>query len=345
MCSIECPAGVDISKIIIEARAQLAQQTGFTAAELALSHNRRLSVLAGTFAPVSNWVLSFPLVRWMMEKTIGLDRTRKFPHFDRGSFFRKAQYRIKEPLLSKASIDKVVYFVDSYANWNDHALGFAVLDVLKKLNVDVVVPKQRPAPLPAYVYGNLRTARRDIEYNLAQITPFVRRGCKVICSEPSAALCLKDEMRLLNDTEEARLVSENTFELMDYLKTLVLQQENRLFDGQQTLQSLYAGKRFGYHAPCHLKALRLAGHSIELLRHCGLDISDINGGCCGLAGTAGMQKKHHELCDAIGVLLIARINECNPDIIVTECAACKMQIEHLTGKTVIHPVKLLAMAV
>jgi glycerol-3-phosphate dehydrogenase subunit C len=57
-----------------------------------------------------------------------------------------------------------------------------------------------------------------------------------------------------------------------------------------------------------------------------------------------MQKKHHNLSEAIGSLLFEKIAELEPDIILTECAACKMQIEHLTGKPVIHPIKLLAQA-
>lgn len=337
MCSIECPAGVDISKIIIEGRAQLAKRTGFTAAEIALSHNRWLSLLASTFTPISNWVMSLAVTRWTLEKMIGLDRTRRFPHFDRGSFAKKAQRLLNRQPKPDNPTDRVVYFVDSYANWNDHALGFAVLDVLRKLDVKVVVPNQRPVPLPAYVYGNFKTARKDIEYNLDQLMPFVRQGYKVVCSEPSAALCLKDEMRLLVDTDDAQQVSANTFELMDYLKTLMTAKS-----GAVSLGEHYAGKRLAYHAPCHLKSLRLAGISIELLNTFGLEIIDINGGCCGLAGTAGMQKKHHDLSNAIGLSLAAKIAELDLDIVLTECAACKMQIEHLTGKPVLHPVKLLA---
>jgi hypothetical protein len=33
-----------------------------------------------------------------------------------------------------------------------------------------------------------------------------------------------------------------------------------------------------------------------------------------------------------------------PDMILTKCAARKMQIEHLTSKTVLHPITLLAQA-
>ncbi|MDH4202408.1 MAG: FAD-binding protein [Phycisphaerae bacterium] len=340
MCSIECPAGVDISKIIIEARTQLARQTGFTAAELAMSHNRWLSVLASTFAPVSNWILSHPATRWILEKAIGLDRTRRFPRFERGCFIKKAQRYLNQQSKPNSPEDRVVYFVDSYANWNDHALGFAVLEVLQKLNIEVVVPKQRPVPLPAYAYGNLKTARKDIEYNLKQIAPYVQQGYKVVCSEPSAALCLKDEMRLISDSEHARLVAKNTFELMDFLKPLV---ENK-FD-TISVPEKFAGRKMAYHAPCHLKALCLSGASMELLNGFGLSITDINGGCCGLAGTAGMQKKHHDLSGAMGSLLADRILELDPDIILTECAACKMQIEHLTDRPVLHPIKLLAQAI
>ncbi|MHC4553393.1 MAG: anaerobic glycerol-3-phosphate dehydrogenase subunit C, partial [Planctomycetota bacterium] len=341
MCSIECPAGVDISKLIIEARTKLAHSTGFTMAELALSHNRWLSVLASSFAPLSNWIMGLPITRWFLQKLIGLDKTRRFPVFQRGSFIKKAQKQLldAEPIADPK--DRLVYFVDSYANWNDHDLGFATLDVLRKLGIEVVVPKQRPAPLPAYVYGNIKTAIADMQYNLDQIEPYVRKGYKVICSEPSAALCLTDEMRLLIDSDQARIVADNTYELIEYLNTSLSQNE-----AIRSKSTSYKGQTLTYHAPCHLKALRAAGISMDLLKKwANLEVTDINGGCCGLAGTAGMQKKHHDLSGAIGKQLAGAIETLNPDIIVTECAACKMQIEHLTGQTVIHPIKILRDAI
>jgi FAD/FMN-containing dehydrogenase/Fe-S oxidoreductase len=215
MCSIECPAGVDVSKLVIEARAQLARQTGFTVTELALSHNRWLSTLGSCFAPVSNIVMSLPLTRWVFEKTLGLDRSRRFPAFQRGSFIKQAQrYLASVPSITRP-LDRVVYFVDSFVNWNDHELGYAVLQVLDHLGVEAVIPDQRPAPLPAYIYGHLKAARKDMAYNLKQIEPYVQKGYKVVCSEPSAALCLKEESRLMMDSPAASRVSENTFELMD----------------------------------------------------------------------------------------------------------------------------------
>ncbi|MBL7215957.1 MAG: FAD-binding protein [Phycisphaerae bacterium] len=352
MCSIECPAGVDVSKLVIEARTKLARYSGFTAAEFALAYNRWLSFFGSLFVPLSNWVLSLGITRWVLQKLIGLDRHRPFPKFDHGSFLRKANRYLRQHSPVKRPVDKVVYFVDSFANFNDHELGFAVLKVLRKRRVEVVVPKQRPVPLPAFVYGNIKAARRDMEYNLKQIAPFVKKGYKMVCSEPSAALCLKDELRLIIDSDDARLVSQNTFELMDYLSTQTDPKGRNLIAGGETtgrkaLVSEKAPKgrhicKYGYHAPCHLKALRSSDASMDLLKQAGFTIVDIDGGCCGLAGTAGMQKKNRQLAEAIGGRLSGAIADSGADIIVTECAACAMQIQHLTHKQVIHPIKLLA---
>ncbi|MEJ5260781.1 MAG: FAD-linked oxidase C-terminal domain-containing protein [Anaerohalosphaeraceae bacterium] len=336
MCSVQCPAGVDVSKLVIEARAQLARKLGFSAAQTVLSRNRLVSSLAAAFAPLSNWILQIPLSRLLMEKTLGLDRHRAFPKFERGSFIRKAQ-RFRRPAVSAAFTEKAAYFVDSFANWNDHSLGFAVVGVLEKLGVQVEVPLQRPAPLPAYVYGNLRTARRDLEYNLKQFVPLVQKGYEVVCSEPSAALCLKEEMKYLIQTQESSLLADQTWELMGYIRRIL---EHRGW-GLIPLSDACRTVRYAYHAPCHLQALRQPSDTVDLLDRLGLKVVNLNGGCCGLAGTAGMQSQKAKLSEAIGESLKKKIEQVNPDIVLTECAACAMQIEHLTGRKTLHPIKLL----
>jgi FAD/FMN-containing dehydrogenase/Fe-S oxidoreductase len=332
MCSVECPAGVDTSKLIIEARAKLAKYSGFSITEFALSNNRWLSILASTFAPLSNWIMQLGLTRLLLEKTMGFDRGRMFPAFERGSFIKKAHHYLQQTGPVTNPVDKAVYFADSYARYNDHNLGMATIKVLRHFGVEVAVPDQRPAPLPAYVYGNLIRARKDMKYNLQMLLPYVQKGYKVVCSEPSAAMFLKDELPLLINSDSARSISAAAVELMEYLNQFEI----------STWKSQIHNGSFFYHAPCHLKSLNGAKNTLELFAKLNVQIQDLNGGCCGLAGTTGMQKKNRDLCDAIGQPLKDIIEKTSPDTILTECAACKMQIEHLTGKTVIHPVTLLA---
>lgn len=341
MCSVQCPSGVDISRLIVEARAEYARRKGFTVAEFVLSRNRYVSILGSLFAPLSNLVMSIPWFRVLLEKLISIDRRRELPKFQQGSFLAKGRkFLAKAPKL-EAPVDKVAYFIDSFANYNDHELGFAVIKFLRHCNVDVILPRQIPVPLSAFNYGDLRTARRDMKYNVNILASAVRSGYKIICSEPSAALFLKEELKLLISGRNMDLVSGGIFELMDYLNTL--SKVGRLQPKPADLNASVVSDEFAYHSPCHLCALGVSGSSIELLsKLTDVKITDINSGCCGLAGTVGLQKKNYDLSVAIGKEMTEALNKMDSEFVLTECSACKMQIEHLTNKKVYHPIKILA---
>jgi Fe-S oxidoreductase len=146
---------------------------------------------------------------------------------------------------------------------------------------------------------------------------------------------LKEDLRFFVDSDNARLVSENVFEFFEYLKKLTN-------DRSITVAALKTDKKFVHHTPCHLLALGKKPTSVDVLKQlCGIEIEELNAGCCGIAGTFGMQKKNYDMSMKIGRPLAKKIEESNADIILTECSTCKMQIEHLTGKKVEHPIKIL----
>ena len=221
MLSVECPSGVDVSKLVAAARAAYVKRRRLRRSEFILSHNRYMSMLATSFRPVSNLVMGLAVTKWFLEKSAGLDKRRDLPEFAGRSFLKVGRKYLAscEPIAEP--VDKVAYFVDTYANYNDHELGFAVLEVLRQNDVDVILPKQRPAPLPAIVYGDVKTARRDLKYSVSHLAKAVRQGYKIVCSEPSAALCLQQELRHFVAGEDAKLVSGNTVELMSYLLGLL----------------------------------------------------------------------------------------------------------------------------
>jgi anaerobic glycerol-3-phosphate dehydrogenase C subunit len=335
-CSIECPSGVDVSKIMATARAEYSRRKGFRLTDWILGHNRYLSMLGSAFSPFSNFLMRLETTKLLLEKTIGLERRRQMPKFTFGSFLLTGSDYLETQKPSEMPIDKVAYFVDTYVNYNDHELGFAVIDVLRHNDIEVILPKQRPAPLPAIVYGDVKTAKKDLSYSTKFLAQAAREGYKIICSEPSAAMCLKQELRHYVEGKDAKVVSENTFELMEYL--LGLARQGRLEKAKHKPPLQYV-----YHTPCHLFVAGTYGASIEVLKTlCGIDVVDLNAGCCGLAGTFGMQRKNYELSEAIAKSLKEALAKSPAQCVLTECAACAMQIEHISGKRVIHPIKLLA---
>lgn len=339
-CLLQCPSGVDISTLMMTARAGYVKQRGLRRAERVLSQNRYLSMLGGMFWPFSNLMMQRPAFGLLLEKAAGLDKRRRIPGFKHGSFLRAGRKYLasSEPVENPA--DKVAYFVDTCANYNDHELGFAVLDVFRHNNIEVILPKQLPAPLPAMVYGDTNKAKKDLAYNVKHLAQAVREGYKIICSEPSAALCLRQELRHFVPGEDAKLVSDNTYELMNYL--LGLYNQGKLKNPQVNPGAEYADG-FVYHTPCHLLAVGDGTASIKLLQGlCGVKVTDLKAGCCGLAGTFGMQKKNYDLSSQISENLKVALEKSPTKNVLTECAACKMQIEHIIDCTVRHPIKIYA---
>ncbi len=352
-CLSECPSGVDVSKLMSTARAQYVKRRGLRRAESLLARNRYLSMLGSIFSPLSNLVMRLRVFKWLLENFTGLSRKRQMPSFERGSFLRAGRKYLASCKPIEQPIDKVAYFVDTYANYNDHELGFAAIDILRHNCLEVILPKQRPAPLPAIVYGDAKRAKKDLSYNVKHLAKAIRDGYKVVCSEPSAALCLRDELRHFVTGEDAKLVSENTFELMNYLyglhkagslKTPISSCVVRNVScAERNTQYAIRNTQYVYHLPCHLSAVGDKQASVKLLRElCGIDVVELKAGCCGLAGTFGMQKKNYELSSQIAARLKDALEKSPTKNVLTECAACKMQIEHISDCIVKHPIKVMA---
>jgi FAD/FMN-containing dehydrogenase/Fe-S oxidoreductase len=336
MCERQCPSGTNVSMLMTAARAEYVRRKGLRRTEFVLSRNRYLSRMGSLFAPLSNVAMGLSISRWLLQKATGIDRRRSMPRFSRGTFLKAgARYLAARGAVAKP-VDKVAYFVDTYANFNDHELGFAVLDVLRHNDVEVCLPAQRPSPVPAIVYGDVRLAKRDLAYSVKHLAKAVRDGCKVVCSEPSAALCLREELRHYLGGEDAALVSRNTVELMNYLADLCRQ-------GKLKPPTTSLADKFAYHMPCHLSAVGDDTVTLRLLQeHFQIDVTDLQGGCCGLSGTFGMQQKNYELATRISESLKTALRRAPTHNVLTECAACKMQIEHIAPTSTVHPIKLIA---
>jgi FAD/FMN-containing dehydrogenase/Fe-S oxidoreductase len=338
MCQLDCPAGVKVAKLMLELKARAVREAGLRQGERALAGGETMSRLGATFAPVANAMLRLPPARWAMEKLTGIDRRRPMPRFAFGSGARKLRRELRREGPVEEPVDRVVYFLDLFATWNDHELASAVAGVLRHNRVEVAVPPQKSAGMPRISYGDAERARETIRANLDALLPYARDGWKVICSEPSAAVCLRQEWPDVLGGAEAEEVAAATWELTDYLAAL--REAGRLREDFRPLNL-----RLAYHAPCHLKVLGSRRGGLELVRAIpGVEATGLDAGCCGLAGTFGFQRRHFDLSLAAGERMLNALRSADAPLGLTECSACKMQMEFAAGKPTLHPVKLLAAA-
>ncbi|HRX79286.1 MAG TPA: FAD-linked oxidase C-terminal domain-containing protein, partial [Pirellulaceae bacterium] len=192
-CRLECPASVDIPKLVLEAKAQYVATNGLPPTETLFTRLDKMCQVGSSFATLSNWAFGSPAMRWLMEKTVGIAQGRKLPRFAMRTFLREAQRR-RLTRQGRFEGRKVLYFVDVYANWFDVELANAFVSVMRHNGVAVFVhPRQVPSGMSAVSVGAVDTARRYAMRNIPLLAEAVRQGYQIVTTEPSATLCLKHE--------------------------------------------------------------------------------------------------------------------------------------------------------
>ena len=335
-CYVECPSHVDVGRLLQEHKARYRAANGAGITQWLLENSELLSKVQSWFAPISNLVLNFKIHRVFMEWVLGIDRRRPFPKMDSYLKFN----RNNRPIAVNESRAKVVLFHDLYARYNDSNLTALAIKILAKFNVQVESHPLASAAMPAMVYGNLDLARKTIAKSAGQLADYIRQGYKIISTEPTAVLALKKEWKEVLPTDDVQLISENSFEFFDFLVNLIKENDISLLFNE-------VSQSFSYHAPCHLKALQIGRPSLDILHQIpGVQINEIDRGCCGIAGTYGFKKgaDGYDQSMAIGAGLFEELRKDEHGLGLSECSTCRMQMEHGAEKTTIHPLQVLAEA-
>jgi FAD/FMN-containing dehydrogenase/Fe-S oxidoreductase len=339
MCRLECPANVDIPKLMAEAKGAYVATNGLRLHDWFVPKIDSLCRKASRFPRLTNWAIGNRAARWLLERTLGIAQGRKLPRFSRRPFLQSStQSRLARP--TRGAGEKALLFVDTFANYCDTQLPQALVAVLEHNGISAYVPdRQLEAGMPMISQGVLGPARRIAEKNVALLAEAVRQGYTIVSTEPSAVLALKREyLHLLGDDSDARLVSENVMEACHYLWRW--HQKGRL---QLDLKPL--DMTVGYHAPCHVKALEVGAPSVNLLGLIpGLRVRQIEKGCSGAAGLYGFKRRNYRTSLRIGLPLITELRTSGYQAGVTECSTCRIQMEQGTAMPTIHPVKLLALS-
>jgi FAD/FMN-containing dehydrogenase/Fe-S oxidoreductase len=338
LCKTECPAGVDVSGLMLEAKAAYVENHGLDPSDWIFSRLEFWARLGSRFPIVTNFLLSRRPVRRLLESLLGVSRRRVLPRVGRTPFVRRAARIGLDRRRSQVPGPRVAYFVDVYANYYDQELAEAVVAVLHEAQVNVHVPlRQRGSGMAALIVGDVEHAREQALANLRVLADAVRDGYTVVCSEPTAALMLRQEYVRLTEDLDAELVAANTMDLGQYL--LGLEERGQLPRAREPVHA-----KVGYHQPCHLRALNVGMPGFELLRRVlDLDVEFIDRGCSGMGATYGLARDRFWTSIRAGRGLMRRLREADIEIGATECGACRIQMEQGVTKRTLHPIKLLSL--
>jgi FAD/FMN-containing dehydrogenase/Fe-S oxidoreductase len=336
-CKSECPSNVDMAKLKAEFLQSYYQGRTRPLAHVLMAHIYRLNRWGSLSAPLVNWAQESRPLRWLLEKVGGIDSRRSLPPL-RSRHFRRWFAR-HVPAAGAGHNGRIVLLDDCFTTFNEPEIGWAAVGVLEQAGYAVELAGLTCCCRPMISKGFLREARQLIGSQLQGLARRLADGVPLLGLEPSCVLTLADEWPELVPSSESKQVAAAVDLADGWLANQV--NTNRC--------SIMFSPRYGkclLHGHCHQKALRGIADTAAALRLVpGLDVSVLDTGCCGMAGSFGFEKEHFDLSVAIANLSLLPALAAQPQAtVVAPGTSCRHQIKDLAGRRSLHPLEVLEAA-
>jgi Fe-S oxidoreductase len=339
-CKTECPSSVDMAKIKTEFLAHYHDEHGTPLRSRFFGHIHDISRLASPFSPFVNLSMRLGLDK-PVKQLLGVAPERKLSRFASRTFTQRWQeHRDRTAGIRRETRGQIVYFHDTFAEYNYPHIGMAAVKLLEAAGFDVVVDERRACcGRPMLSKGLIEEARALARKNVETLAPYARRGVPIVGTEPSCILTLRDEYKdLLPNDEDATAVAGEAYMIDEFLAKL---------DKAGDLGIVWkedAGPEVLFHGHCHQKALIGMGPSMAMLANAGCTAKESGAGCCGMAGSFGYEAEHYDVSQKIGEdRLFPAVNAASEATTVSVAGvSCRQQIEHFTNRKTRHIAEVLA---
>jgi FAD/FMN-containing dehydrogenase/Fe-S oxidoreductase len=232
----------------------------------------------------------------------------------------------------------VIVWADTFTNHFEPEIGVAVVEALEDAGFHVTIPSGHLCcGRPLYDYGMLDLAEAYLRKVLDRLRGDIRAGVPVVGIEPSCVAVFKDELvNLWPNDEDAQRLSRQSFHFSEFLAG----------EAEGWTPPQLHGKAI-LHGHCHHKATGGTAPEKELLERMGLEVEELDAGCCGMAGGWGYERGHYDVSVACGErVLLPKVREASGEmLIVADGFSCRSQIEQLQrGRRALHAAQVLALA-
>ncbi len=336
-CKSECPTGVDMARLKYEYLSHGHLRHGVKPrARLVADLPHRLKT-ASYFPRLSNLFTQSGFTRALMERWFGLDRRIPMPRLAHRTFRSWFDRHRKARQGQSCTRGRVVYFVDTWTDYFRPEIGIAAVKLLEHAGFEVLCPRTLCCGRPAISQGLLTEAKQLADFNVRRLTPLAHAGVPIVGTEPSCILTLVDEYPQFVRTHAARRVAQQAMMIESFLQRLLTDDPSALVFKAPPAPLLY-------HGHCHQKALVGSADAVALLRRAyGEQASEIDSGCCGMAGAFGHEVEHYEISRAIGEQrLFPAIRDRGEAQIAVSGFSCREQIDHHTDAQPRHLIEYLA---
>ncbi|MCB1910071.1 MAG: (Fe-S)-binding protein [Rhodocyclaceae bacterium] len=328
-CKRECEAHVDMALIKAEYLAQRVARQGpdlrsrlFAGLPQWLHRHRWLRLLI-------RWRNRFALVARVAERGLGLSAARPLPEPARDPFPGPGRTRH----AGRAGMPEVVLLVDTFTRQFEPQIAEAAWAVLAAggygLRVAEATPdaEQPDRPLCCgrtyLAQGFVDEARAEAARMLAALKPHVDAGRVIVGLEASCVLGLRDDAQTLGLDAEMAVVGRAVLMFEEFLARELMARRLEI-----PLKSA-AGQRLLVHGHCHQKAVGAMKAVRRVLRMVpDLEFEMVDAGCCGMAGTFGIEAEHAAFSVAIAEQALMPALRAAPDAaVMSNGFSCRQQMK------------------
>ena len=343
-CKRECPNGVDMALLRIEALAQRwSQGDGAPLRERMLARLPRYARWLGSL----NWLLAMrkrlPWLAQLTQKWLGISARRSLPRAATHSFLS----RVSPPAFDAPNDCEVVLLVDTFSNHFDTDIAQAALDVLHAAGYRVHIARPADGKRPLCCgrtflsHGLIEEARQEAGRMVAAMSSYVERGLPIIGLEPSCLLMLRDEYHALGLGPQVEKIAKAALLLEEFLA--------REHDAKRLRLALrpLVGYRAQVHGHCHQKAFGALKAMRKVLRLIpDLEADFIEASCCGMAGAFGLEAEHYDISMRMAELaLLPQLREATAEtLVIANGTSCRHQIRDGARRDSVHLAQVLKAA-
>ena len=329
-CKRECPTGVDMARMKIEALAARAKRHGVPLRERLIARLPRMARFASMAPFLFNLRDMIPGLPALTQSMLGLAADRPLPRF-RGDVFHDWELRAPD-----GRAHEVILLPDAFNRYFEPENLRAAIRVLRAAGYDPAVarPPRGMRPLDEgrtlLAAGMVDEARVEARRVIEALEPF---ASPVVGIEPSSLTTLRDEFLVLLPGEQSRALAKRAMLLSELLER---DKASLSFKSLEAIVHI--------HGHCHQKAFGAFPAAIALLKRIpGVTVKPITSSCCGMAGAFGYQAESLEASKAMAELslLPAVRAAAAQDFIIADGTSCRHQIGDLGGRAAIHSVRLL----
>ncbi|MGM1054530.1 MAG: FAD-binding and (Fe-S)-binding domain-containing protein [Bacteroidota bacterium] len=337
-CKSECPSNVDVAALKAEFLFQYQKANGQSLRSKAFAQNGKMNKLASQIPGVANFFFENSFTSGIAKKIMGIAPERSLPKLSKQNLW--SYYKQNKARLSVSNpISKIYLFNDEFTNYLDASIGIDALELLSRLNYQVIILENAESGRSHISKGFLEEAKELANKNINLFKDKISAESPLLGIEPSAILTFRDEyLRLADEPSAAKNLAANCFMIEEFLK-------KEISAGNIKEESFTSEKRvLKIHAHCHQKAMSNSAVTFDILNFPkNYKPTVISSGCCGMAGSFGYEKEHYAISMNIGEQsLFPAVRKASEEtIIAANGTSCRHQISDGTKRNAKHPVTIL----